>query len=78
MISDEKIIEQIEEVLEQLRPYFFLHGGNIVFKKYESGTVYVSLRGNCDGCPASGFTLKLMIEDALKKEVPQVEKVIEI
>lgn len=78
MISENKIVEHIEEVLEELRPYFFMHGGNISFVKFEKGRVYVRLQGTCSGCPASNHTLKLLIEDSLRKEVPQVEEVIDV
>lgn len=76
MLPPEKIIEQIQEVLESLRPQFWMHGGNIEFVKYEAGVVYVKLFGACDGCPSSDYTLTLMVESELKKEVPQVKRVI--
>lgn len=78
MITQEQIVNHIEEVLENLRPYFFMHGGNITFVKFEEGTVYVRLSGTCSACPASTYTLKLMVEDSLRKEVPQVQKVVEV
>jgi len=78
MLTQENITAQIEEVLEELRPYFFMHGGNITFVKFEDGKVYVRLQGTCSGCPSSNYTLKLMVEDSLRKEVPQVNEVIEI
>ena len=78
-VFDNDAIElQIEEVLELLRPQFFMHGGDIELRHYEDGNVYVKLEGNCDGCPASNYTLKLLVESTLKKEVPQVKKVIEV
>jgi Fe-S cluster biogenesis protein NfuA len=78
MLSDAQIVEQIQEALEELRPYFYMHGGNIVFDSFKEGTVYVRLHGACEGCPASSYTLKLMVEESLKKEVPQVERVEEL
>ena len=77
MLSTEKIVDQIQEALEELRPYFFMHGGNISFVKFEDGKVYVKLEGACSGCPSSSYTLKLLVEDTLKREVPQVHGVIE-
>ena len=74
----ELIAEQIHEVLEMLRPNFYMHGGNIEFVKFHKGKVYVRLEGNCDGCPASNFTVKLMIESTLRREVPQVKEVIDV
>ncbi len=78
MLTDQQITSQIEEALEDLRPYFYMHGGNIEFVRFEKGTVYVKLEGNCMGCPSSSFTLKLMVEESLKKEVPQVTEVVQL
>lgn len=77
-LSHEAIVVQIEEVLEQLQPYFLLHGGTITFDRFDAadGTVYVTLSGSCDGCPSSGYTLSLLVEAELKKEVPQVMRVV--
>ncbi len=75
MISIE---QQIEEVLEQLQPYFLMHGGSIAFDHFDKGTAYVKLSGACDGCAASGHTLKLLVEAELKREVPQVTQVAEV
>jgi len=77
-LREDKIVSQIEEVLSDLRPYFLLHGGNIQFQAFNKGTVYVKLKGACHGCPASSYTLKLMVEKTLRKEVPQVLKVEEV
>lgn len=78
MISTEAIVSQIEEVLEQLQPYFLMHGGHITFERFDptDGVVYVQLTGSCDGCPSSGYTLSLLVEAELKKEVPQVMRVV--
>jgi len=73
-LSYKEVVSQIEEVLEQLQPYFLMHGGRIKFERFdeESGMVYVQLSGTCDGCPSSGYTLSLLVGAELKKEVPQV------
>jgi Fe-S cluster biogenesis protein NfuA len=78
MITVDAIVSQIQEVLEQLQPYFLMHGGRITFECYEesTGTVHVALSGSCDGCPSSGYTLTLLVEAELKKEVPQVMRVV--
>lgn len=79
-LTDQQIGEQIEDVLEQLRPYFMMHGGEITYDHFvrETGEVFVKLSGNCGGCPSSSYTLKLLVESELKKEVPQVQKVVEL
>ncbi len=78
VISAEAISIQIQEVLEELQPYFLMHGGRITFDRFDptDGAVYVRLTGSCDGCPSSGYTLSLLVEAELKKEVPQVMRVV--
>ncbi len=78
MLSNEVIVSQIQEVLDMLKPNFYLHGGDISLVRFEDGVVYVKLQGNCIGCPASTYTLKLMVEESLRREVPQVEKVVDV
>ncbi len=79
MLTHEQISAQIEEVIESLRPQFYMHGGNIEFVDFsEEGTVFVQLTGNCDGCPSSNYTLTLLVENSLKEEVPQVKKVVSL
>jgi Fe-S cluster biogenesis protein NfuA len=78
MLSHEMVVQQINEVIDMLRPQFWMHGGNIELQRFEAGVVYVKLFGACDGCPSSTYTLKLMVEAELKKEVPQVQEVVEV
>jgi Fe-S cluster biogenesis protein NfuA len=78
MLSHEMLVAQICDVLEELRPQFLMHGGNIKFVSFVDGIVNVKLSGACDGCPSSMYTLKLLIENTLKKEVPQVISVEEV
>lgn len=67
--------QQIEKILEEIRPMLALHRGNIEFVKFEEGTVYVRLLGTCHGCPLSQLTLKAGVEDMLKSKIPEVAKV---
>jgi len=66
----------IEEVLSQLRPVINGDGGDITFVKYEHNIVYVKLAGACIGCPASMYTLKLGVEEALRVKLPNLFEVI--
>ena len=67
-------INQIIE--EKVRPAVARDGGDIIFNKFEDGVVYISMRGSCDGCPASTMTLKNGVENLLKHYVPEVESVV--
>jgi len=67
---------KIKAVLDKIRPYLENDGGNVTFKKFENGIVYVSLVGACSNCPMASLTLKEGIENALISEVPEVIKVV--
>ena len=76
MKKEEKIEEKIKEVINKLRPYLQNDGGDVEFKKYENGVVYVSLVGACSNCPMATMTLQDGIEEALTTEIPEVIKVV--
>ena len=71
------LIEKIESVLLDLRPYIKNDGGDITFVSFNSdtGIVYVTLHGACTNCPMSAYTLKLGIEERLKEQIPEVKEV---
>ncbi len=72
------IQEQIQTVLDSFKPLIQLHGGSIVLERYEQSIVYVRLEGACASCPLSVYTLKLGIEEALKKALPEITQVIAV
>ncbi len=76
----ETIEEQIEVVLEQVRPALRAEGGGIEFVKFDAdtGEVYVRMQGACAGCPMSQITLKMGIEVALHDALPQITQVIAV
>ena len=68
--------ENVEKVLEKVRPYLQLDGGDVEFKDIlEDGIVRVKLLGSCDGCPLSMMTLRAGIERALMQEIPEVTRI---
>ena len=72
-----KIHDRIKNELEKIRPYLQADGGDIKLVEItEDFVVKVELTGACRGCPYSEQTLKAGVEQALKKEVPEVKKVI--
>jgi len=71
-----KTEEKIKKVLDKIRPYLINDGGDVVFKRYENGVVYVSLTGACSNCPLIDNTLENGIEEAIINEVPEVVKVV--
>ena len=64
--------EEVEAVLETLRPMLLKDGGNVELVNIDDGVVKVRLVGSCVSCSSSTMTLKLGIERALKKAVPMV------
>ena len=74
--NDKELTTKIKEVIERLRPYLQNDGGDVEFKKYENGVVYVSLTGACSNCPMATMTLQDGIEEALINEIPEVIKVV--
>ena len=72
----EDIVAQIRELIEtRVRPAVAQDGGDIVYRGFRSGTVYLAMHGACSGCPSSTATLKQGIEGLLKHYVPEVEAV---
>ena len=64
--------EEVEEVLETLRPMLMQDGGNVELVDIEDGVVKVRLVGACSSCSSSTMTLKMGIEKALKKAIPMI------
>lgn len=74
--ADEEIVATIKELLEtRVRPAVAQDGGDITFRGYENGTVYLNMRGACAGCPSSTATLKHGIQNLLRHFVPEVQNV---
>jgi Fe-S cluster biogenesis protein NfuA len=74
--SDKEIVLTIKELLEsRVRPAVAQDGGDITFKGFRDGTVYLNMKGSCAGCPSSTATLKHGIQNLLKHFVPEVREV---
>jgi len=74
--QDDEVVSQIKELIEtRVRPAVAQDGGDIVYKGFKNGTVYLHLRGSCAGCPSSTATLKMGIENMLRHYVPEVLQV---
>ena len=74
--ADAEIVEQIKELIEtRVRPAVAKDGGDIIYRGFQRGTVYLQMQGACSGCPSSSATLKQGIETLLKHYVPEVTEV---
>jgi Fe-S cluster biogenesis protein NfuA len=70
------ITAQIKELIEtRVRPAVAQDGGDIIFRGFEDGVVYLHMQGSCAGCPSSTATLKHGIENMLRYYVPEVVEV---
>jgi len=74
--EDEDIVIQIKELIEtRVRPAVANDGGDILFRGFDKGIVFLTMQGACAGCPSSSATLKQGIESLLKHYVPEVTEV---
>ncbi|MBC7985371.1 MAG: NifU family protein [Sphingomonadaceae bacterium] len=74
--ADAEIVAQIRELIEtRVRPAVARDGGDIVYRGFDKGKVFLAMHGACSGCPSSTATLKQGIEQLLKHYVPEVTEV---
>lgn len=74
--EDADIVDQIRDLIEtRVRPAVANDGGDIIYRGFDKGTVFLKMQGACSGCPSSTATLKNGIETLLKHYVPEVTEV---
>ena len=74
--EDADIVAQIRELIDtRVRPAVANDGGDIVYRGFDKGKVYLQMQGACQGCPSSSATLKQGIEQLLRHYVPEVTEV---
>jgi Fe-S cluster biogenesis protein NfuA len=74
--EDADIVVQIKELIEtRVRPAVANDGGDIIYRGFQKGVVFLQMQGACAGCPSSSATLKNGIEQLLKHYVPEVTEV---
>jgi len=70
------VVAQIKDLIEtRVRPAVANDGGDIIYRGFREGVVYLTMQGACSGCPSSSATLKNGIETLLKHYVPEVTEV---
>lgn len=70
--------ERIKEILNTLRPYLNMDGGDVEFIKYEKNIVYVKLTGACAACMFSDETIKNGLFETLRADIPEIKDVINV
>jgi Fe-S cluster biogenesis protein NfuA len=74
--DQEGLVKTIKELLDsRVRPAVAQDGGDITFKGFKDGIVYLNMKGSCAGCPSSTATLKHGVENLLRHFVPEVAEV---
>jgi len=67
--------ENVETVLDELRPYLMADGGNVELVEIDGPTVRLRLQGACGSCPSSTMTLRMGIERRLRELIPEIAEV---
>ncbi len=70
--------EKVQGVLDKIRPMLARDGGDVELIEVNDGTVKVKLTGACGCCPMSTMTLKMGIEQIIKREIPEVKEVVAV
>ena len=78
-ITQEELENIIQNIIQiRIRPVLQAHGGDIAYKDFKEGIVYVELQGACQGCPGAVETLKGNVEHFLKILLPEIKAVQDI
>ena len=73
------MLEKIEAALEKIRPFLIADGGNVrVLDVTEDMILRLELEGACESCPMSHMTMKAGIEEAIKRDVPEIKGVVAV
>lgn len=67
--------ENVENVLDDLRPYLMADGGNVELVEIDGPVVRLRLQGACGSCPSSTMTLRMGIERRLREFIPEIAEV---
>ncbi|MCA2627658.1 MULTISPECIES: NifU family protein [unclassified Microcystis] len=67
--------DNVEQVLDEMRPYLMADGGNVELVEIDGPVVKVRLQGACGSCPSSTMTLKMGIERRLREMIPEIAEV---
>jgi len=74
----ELTLDNVEAVLDELRPYLIADGGNCSVQEIDGATVKLMLEGACGSCPSSAVTMSMGIEKRLKEKIPEIEAVVQV
>ena len=73
-MSEPSLIEKVDIAIDEIRPYLIAAGGDIIVVSIDNkNIVNLELLGSCETCPMSPMTLKAGVEEAIKKQVPEIK-----
>lgn len=73
------MLDRIEAALEKIRPFLIADGGNVnVLEVTDDMVVRLELTGACETCPMSAMTMKAGIEEAIKRDIPEIKEVVAV
>ena len=67
--------DNVEQVLDEMRPYLMADGGNVELVDIDNSIVKLRLQGACGSCPSSTMTLRMGIERRLREMIPEIAEV---
>ncbi len=70
--------DNVEQVLDEMRPYLMADGGNVDLVEIDGPIVKLRLQGACGSCPSSAMTLKMGIERRLREYIPEISEVAQV
>lgn len=71
-------LQNVESVLDEMRPYLMADGGNVTVADIDGATVHLQLEGACGSCPSSTMTMKMGLERRLLERIPEIEAVVQV
>jgi Fe-S cluster biogenesis protein NfuA len=77
-LSPDEFEAKLQEILTRVRPFIQMDGGDIELIAVEDKNALIRMHGACVGCPSSIYTLKLGVEEAIRKEIPDFGELIQI
>jgi Fe-S cluster biogenesis protein NfuA len=78
MEEKNNIEEKVKGLVEQMRPYLNMDGGDMEFIKYEDHYVYIKLVGSCSNCLLQDNTINDNLFEYFKSEIPEIEGIINV
>jgi Fe-S cluster biogenesis protein NfuA len=70
-----KTENKVNKILDRVRPYIQMHGGDVILLEAKNGVVKLKIYGACVGCPLADLTYNKTLGTLIKEEIPQIKKV---